>query len=601
MGAIAWTLITGLVAGFSAAAPWIVYANRVVPALERKSARRAAYYVAAVPAVIASALQLAHAIGFSTGSVRDDVILIAATVGLACSWGPIAHGATSITGGPTALRDQVETQAIGVHASSHVRGARTVASTLGIGLFIVTMTTFTVPAVASIRACLDTERILADAEPPPANTNPIDIAFSHNPPEPGAQFLIDFPMSLDLAADGKSDPQTRAQLAAAGFTDAYARSWVAQDGNGIQVEIIEFATEAGADTYHGQVNRYACGYADQAFAAPMGGVGLQVRYQSGAPFVEQISWVAGNRRYMVMVSEYERPSNHSRILLIQETSAKHWPTARAPADEEHAAPATPGASVGEDAMDELRAAVDATIAEGSVFINKRIGSEGSTDIPEDATWFNGLVSLEHPRETQGVLELVSRITLGASSMEVIQDDTSVYLRGEIVGPVIGDGRWVTFDVASDHPRASEYQALVSGYNHPSIAVFYLYGVTRVLGVSDDVVHELPARRYTVEIDLEAALDAVPRSHADTFRATLATLKSAGIETDLKAEIWVTLDGMVHHIDYRQGLEAETGEGLMITSVDMFDFGVPVNADIPGPELVTRVEDVKGPTEPLPRT
>lgn len=594
MAAIAWTLITGLVASLSAAAPWMVYADRVAPSLERQSARAPAYYVAALPAIVASVLQFAHAIGFSTGSVRDDVILIAATVGLACSWGPIARGAMFMTGGPTALRDTGPTEETHVRPSPRSRAARRVAFASGVGLFIVTMTTFTVPAVASIRACLDTEQILAHAEPPPANPSPIDIAFSHNPPEPGAQYMLDFPMNLELAASNKSDPTARDQLIAAGFVGAHVRSWIARDSTWIEAEVMEFATPEGAATYQGHVHRYACGYSDEAFEAPMGAIGLQVRYETGAPYVEQISWVAANRRYKVQISAWARPSDHSRILEIQEVTTATWPTG--PVAEEPVATATPAASVGPESMDEVRAAVDATVAEGTVFINKHVLFEGSTDIPDDATAFNGMVSLGGQGNRRGVVQPVdTAVHFDGSSMEVIVDDTLVYLRGQTIDPLVGDGRWLVFDVDSEHALTERYLPLVQGHNEASMALFYLYGVTRVLGVSDDVVHELPAHKYEVQIDLEAALDALSPAHIEPFRTHVAALQSAGIDTSLTAEFWVAPDGLVHHIDFVQGLSAEVG-GSMRTSVDMFDWGRPLDLDIPEPQLVTPVEDAKVPTK-----
>jgi hypothetical protein len=570
----------------------MVYAGRVVPSLERQSARRAAYAVAMLPAGIASVLQLAHVFGFTTGSVRDDVILIAATVGVACSWGPIARGAIAVTGGPGALRDEPSTEEIAGAPSARAQSPRAVGYVLGVTLFILTMTTFTVPAIASLRTCLDTERILADAEPGKINPNPIEIAFSHNPPEYGAQFMLDFPMSLDLAAENKSDPAAREQLTAANFVGAHVRSWMAQDSNWIEAEVMEFATPEGAAAYQGQVNRYACGFANEAFEAPMGGIGLQVRYGSGAPYVEQVSWVAGNRRYKVQISAYQRPSEHGRILQIQEAATAAWPTDPPDAAADPSQTPVPEASVAPESIDEVRAALEATLAEGTAFINRRVQFEDSAGIPEDAAAFNGLVSLKAGGDLRGVIEPLATAHFDGNTMEVILHDSLIYLRGRAVDPLVGEGQWLAFDAGSKDPLAEQYASIVRGYNQASMALLSLYGVTHVTGVSDDVVHELPAHRYEVEIDLETALDAMPQKQRDRFRAHVAALREAGIATDLTADIWVAPDGLVHHIDFVQALGVETGGGSMRTSVDMFDFGVPLDLDIPEPELVTPVEDVK---------
>ena len=116
---------------------------------------------------------------------------------------------------------------------------------------------------------------------------------------------------------------------------------------------------------------------------------------------------------------------------------------------------------------------------------------------------------------------------------------------------------------------------MSGHNDAAMALFYLYGVTRVLGVYDNVVHEQPAHRYMVEIDLEAALDALPPEYVGGFQTNLWRTREAGaIETDLDGRSGSRQDGLVHHIDYVQGLEATMGGGSMTTSIDMFDWGAP---------------------------
>jgi hypothetical protein len=578
----------------------MVYANRVVPSLERGSARAPAYYVAALPAAIAAALTVARLVGFTTGSLRNDIVLIAATAAVACSWGPIVRGAMSLTGGATAIRDERLSGQTDV-AGSRINVARTAGYAVGVGLFIVTMTAFTVPAAASFYACLDTERILADAEPPAENTAPIEDAFPYNPPEHGAQFMLDFPMALELAASSRSDPSAREQLIAADFVGAHVRSWIAEDSSWIEAEVMEFAAAEGAATYQGQVHRYACGYANEAFEAPLGGIGLQVRYEHGAPYVEQISWVAGNRRYKVQISAYHRPTDHARVIAIQAAVTGSWPTAPPPAVAEPLDSPAPDASVGPGAFDEVRAAVEATIAEGTVHINKHVQFAGSTEIPDGATaTAGGMVSLEERRMRVLVGFADTAADLEDSLMTVILDDTALYLRGQVLHPLVRDGRWLLVDLDSGDVDADPFKALVAGHNDASMAMFYLYGVTHVASVRDDIVHEQPASVYWVEIDLETALDAVPPEHADGLRSNILALRAAGVHTDLQAEIWVAQDGLVHHIDYDQELGAEMGGGSMSTSVSLFDFGEPLDLEIPEPQLVIPVEDVKVPTERLPR-
>jgi hypothetical protein len=605
MEAVAWTVVSGIVAGLSAAAPWMVYANRVVPSLANASARPAAYLVAAIPAMVTTVLTLAVLLGFTTGSLRNDIVLIAATAAVACAWGPIVRGALSISGGPSALRAPTSPDGTEVDdGGSRAHTARTIGFALGVSLFMVTMTSFAIPATASFVACVDTERILADAKPPPpANTARIQDALSYNQPEPGAQYIHNFPASLDLIATWKHDPETREQLVAAGFVGAHVKQWVADDENWIEAEIIEFATPEGASTYQAQAHRHACGYADEAFEAPMGGIGLQVRYETGAPYVEQISWVADNRRYKVQISAYARPSDHSRILGIHEVVTNAWPPEPPQTAEEPPAPATPDASIEEGAaMEEVRAAVEATLAEETLRVSKDVEFAGSSEIPDTAeASTGGQVSLDVTRRMRVLIQSADTpADLEDSSIELIVDDQRVYLHGRVIDPYVGEGHWLTFDLATEDSRAEPFKELVSGHNDASMVLFYLYGVTRVLSGADDVIHEQPARRYTVEIDLQAALEPLPPEYVDRLRRNLAAVRRAGIDTALDAVIWVGQDGLVHRIEYQQALGTEMGGGTMSISADLSDFGMPLELDLPPTEHVTRIEDVKGPGQRLPK-
>jgi hypothetical protein len=596
MGAIAWTVVAGIIAGLAAAAPWMAYAERIVPFLAKASARPAAYLVATSPAIVASALTIAFLLGFTTGSLRNDIVLIVAAAAVASTWGPIGRGALSVTGGPRPVGAPEPTGLRTVGAVEVSRGPRTLGFVLGIGLFMVTMTSYAIPAAASFIACHDTERLLADAEPANPNIAPMDAAFPYVPPEPLAVYVWSFPMGLELAAESRADPNAREQLVAAGYVDGYIRGWIGDDGAGIEAEIMEFETPEGATTYQGQVHRYACGYANEAFEAPMGGIGLQVRYETGAPYVEQISWVAGDRRYKIQVSAFDRPTDHSRILGLQRSLIAFWPPADPPAAAVPTPTPSPMEPAGPDATEVIRSAVEATLAEGTAWINKHWEYSGSSTTPDETTAYaSGQVGLGQTRRmVVGVQYAEDPADLEGSYIGVTVDDAHIYARGVPIDRYVPEGEWLVADLASDDPRAAELRALVSGQSDPSMSLLQLYGVTRVIGESDGVVHEQHARMYTAQIDLEAALDALPPERVDGFRKNLDELAAAGFLTEFEAEIWVADDGLVHHVDYVQPLADDMGGGLITASVEFFDFGVPLSLDIPPPEHLHPVEDVKEP-------
>ena len=78
-------------------------------------------------------------------------------------------------------------------------------------------------------------------------------------------------------------------------------------------------------------------------------------------------------------------------------------------------------------------------------------------------------------------------------MSVILDGTLIYLRGRVLDPYIVDGTWMLVDLPSEDSQAEPFKALASGHNDASMALFYLYGVTRVLGVSDGLCKGVTSR------------------------------------------------------------------------------------------------------------
>jgi hypothetical protein len=188
---------------------------------------------------------------------------------------------------------------------------------------------------------------------------------------------------------------------------------------------------------------------------------------------------------------------------------------------------------------------------------------------------------------------------GAVHLDVTIDGSAIYVRGRTIDPLVGRHRWLVIDAAARDPRARRYAALLTGHNDPSMALYYPLGVTRVVGVSDDLHRQTPADRYTVEIDLQAAVEALPPLRRERFRAHLAALRAIGMETDLRADIWVSADGLIHHVDYVQGFKAESGGGRVRSSIDISDIGVEFDVEVPARKHVTPLEDVRRGSERVP--
>jgi len=188
-------------------------------------------------------------------------------------------------------------------------------------------------AVASLRpdwfvpACRDASAILEHAERMPMETTPrSEVLAELVVADPGVTvtFFGGGAMDLDAAGRSRHDPEAREKLAAAGFVGAFVRVWRTSDGREIDAEIFDFASPEGAAMFHRRMTDHACPFANGAFAAPFNGVGLQVRYGSGDPIVEQIAWVDGSRRILVSRSFSQAPADHGSILDLAARAASQY-------------------------------------------------------------------------------------------------------------------------------------------------------------------------------------------------------------------------------------------------------------------------------------
>jgi hypothetical protein len=251
--------------------------------------------------------------------------------------------------------------------------------------------------------------------------------------------------------------------------------------------------------------------------------------------------------------------------------------------------ASPTAQNGEAGQAELLAAVDATVEQGTVRIEQTIEFEGSSVIPDSSASGAGQATFSAPRQMTLTADFAA---LGLDEMEMIRDGSLVYMRGAAFDDLIASDQWLLVDLESEDPAAAPFMSLASGENDISMAVYYLYGVTGPVAISDgDTIAGQAARHYEAEVDLEAARERIPEDHSDALEDLIANLRVAGIERQIAAEAWVGEDGLIHRLRYVYELGRAQGGGSMSTTLDLHDFGAPMELGIPAEADVVRIEDL----------
>lgn len=171
--------------------------------------------------------------------------------------------------------------------------------------------------VAQVRVCPDALELVDASSTVGSGTSVAEWPISHlvlvEPPAPATP-TFDGRLNLDDAAVSRHNPRARDLLEEHGFRDGYLRAWETPAGRLVMAEILVFDTADGALAFHRAFTAYACRFSIATFAGPAAAVGLRVRYGTGDPFREQLTWVDGVMRVQVSRSFETEPTDHSDIV-----------------------------------------------------------------------------------------------------------------------------------------------------------------------------------------------------------------------------------------------------------------------------------------------
>ena len=236
------------------------------------------------------------------------------------------------------------------------------------------------------------------------------------------------------------------------------------------------------------------------------------------------------------------------------------------------------------------AAAAATIAKTTVSIDQTIEFQNNSQIPDGTTAsITGATALTKPTRLAATADFD---VIGLGSFDMIADDQLIYLRGSIVEEAVGAGKWLLVDINSDDPRAAGFKGLATGQNDSSLLLYFLYGAQEpIQALPDETLGGQPMRRFSMPVDLEAAVAAAPAAARKSLEANLSALKSGGLSTSVQGDVWIGADALVHRVDYEYTLNAGSGGGTMLVTCVFTDFGAPLDLGIPAGADVVALEDL----------
>jgi hypothetical protein len=184
---------------------------------------------------------------------------------------------------------------------------------------------------------------------------------------------------------------------------------------------------------------------------------------------------------------------------------------------------------------------------------------------------------------------------GGGSIEQVFAGTTLYLRGDVLGPLPGGAEWVRLDTVEAAAEAGvDLQQLPTfGSSNPADALALLEGASEdgVEEVGDEEIDGVETTHYRAEIDLRATYensDAV--TDREAFEAFLDQLGDDPLETD----IWLDDEGRVVQQSFEQPLPVAEGvNASMQFTMTFSDFGTEVDVQVPDDSDTVDALDLAG--------
>jgi len=173
-------------------------------------------------------------------------------------------------------------------------------------------------------------------------------------------------------------------------------------------------------------------------------------------------------------------------------------------------------------------------------------------------------------------------------MQLVADGTTMYMQIPFASLVDAQEGWVSIDLAA------------MGVGADQLGAYDLRNMLEILRgasgepevVGNEEVRGVETTHYRATIDLAKALDEAP----EAARAALDQLGEAG---DLKGahmdvDVWIDADGLPRRQSMDMGSifgSLGVGDTSVTMTIEYFDYGEPVDIEVPSPDEVTPFDDI----------
>jgi hypothetical protein len=191
---------------------------------------------------------------------------------------------------------------------------------------------------------------------------------------------------------------------------------------------------------------------------------------------------------------------------------------------------------------------------------------------------------------------LSQLGLPGPPIDAVFDNAMVYEKfPPALGAALPPGKsWVKVDLASAGKSVGAAGLSQAQAGDPSQTLDYLRGVTgNVARVGTDEIRGTHTTHYRTTVDLKKAAEQSPTAR-DRINSTIKLLGSSAQPLD----VWIDAQGRVRRINYTVDLSKSKATtpsipGSATFTLDLFDFGVPVQATVPPADQIADLSALSG--------
>ena len=197
-------------------------------------------------------------------------------------------------------------------------------------------------------------------------------------------------------------------------------------------------------------------------------------------------------------------------------------------------------------------------------------------------------------DLSGLLEAAGQETANAEA-EIIFDDLVVYMKFDLLTQSLPGGKpWVKIDLneVAKQQGVNLGQLSQIAQSDPSQALSWLKAVSgNVRDVGEEEVRGVETTHYRLRVDLEKVADRAPAATRADVRASIENLIEQTGRSTIPMDVWVDQDGLLRRQRFELafkvpgGASGERQEAKMTTRIDLFDFGVDAEVELPQPDQV----------------